>query len=129
MIAGQETIGLELLQARPDLGTLLVPLSGGGLAGGIAAAATAIKPGIRVVSITMDRGAAMHASIRAGHKAKVEEVPSLADSLGGGIGMQNRLSFPQCRDLLDKAVLVTEAEIYRRLQAIYWEERMVAEGA
>ena len=45
-------------------------------------------PGVRVIGITMDRGAAMHASIRAGHPVEVEEVASLADSLGGGIGLE-----------------------------------------
>ena len=129
VIAGQGTIGLELLEDRPDLAAVLVPLSGGGLAAGIALAAKAIKPDIRVIGISMDRGAAMHASIRAGRPVEVEEVASLADSLGGGIGMENRLSFPLCRTLLDDVVLVSEDEIYRAMQALYYEERMVAEGA
>jgi threonine dehydratase len=129
VIAGQGTIGPELLEARPDLAAILVPLSGGGLAAGIAVAAKAIKPGIKVIGVTMDRGAAMAASIRAGRPVEVTEVPSLADSLGGGIGLANRLSFPLCRDRLDGVVLVTEAEIYRAMQALYWQDRIVAEGA
>ena len=88
VIAGQGTIGLELLEVRPDIDTILVPLSGGGLAAGIALAAKAIKPAVKVIGISMDRGAAMHASIAAGHPVEVEEVASLADSLGGGIGLQ-----------------------------------------
>ncbi len=129
VIAGQGTIGLELLEAQPDLDTILVPLSGGGLAGGVAFAAKTINPKIRVIGITMDRGAAMHASLQAGHPVEVTEVASLADSLGGGIGMQNRLSFPLCRDYLDDVVLVSETEIYRALQTIYYEDRIVCEGA
>ncbi len=129
VIAGQGTIGLEIMAARPDTEVLLVPLSGGGLAAGVAMAAKAIKPSIRVVGISMDRGAAMYESIRAGHPVEIEEVPSLADSLGGGIGMQNRLSFPMCRDLLDEVVLVSEEEIYHAMQALYYEDRIVAEGA
>lgn len=129
VIAGQGTIGLEILAARPDVTTLLVPLSGGGLAAGVALAAKSINPAIRVIGISMDRGAAMHASILAGHPVEVEEVPSLADSLGGGIGMRNRLSFPMCRDLLDQVVLVTEDEIYHAMQVLYHEDRIVAEGA
>jgi Threonine dehydratase len=77
----------------------------------------------------MDRGPAMHLSIRAGHPVEVEEVPSLADSLGGGIGQDNRLSFPLCRALLDDTVLVTEEEIYHAMQVLYWEDRIIAEGA
>jgi threonine dehydratase len=92
-------------------------------------AAKAIKPGIRVIGITMDRGAAMYQSIKAGRPVEVKEYPSLADSLGGGIGMQNRLSFPMCRDLLDDILLVTEEEIYRAMQVLYYEDRIVAEGA
>ena len=60
VIAGQGTIGLELLQERPDLKTLLLPLSGGGLAAGVAVAAKALNPDIHIVGFTMDRGAAMH---------------------------------------------------------------------
>ncbi|MEO8531993.1 MAG: pyridoxal-phosphate dependent enzyme, partial [Deltaproteobacteria bacterium] len=129
VIAGQGTIGLELLEARPDLDLILVPLSGGGLAAGIAVAAKALKPKVRVIGVTMDRGAAMAASIRAGHPVDVTEVASLADSLGGGIGSQNRLTFPMCRDLLDDVVLVTEEQIRDAMQVLYFEDRMVAEGA
>ncbi len=129
VIAGQGTIGLELMQDRPDIGTILVPISGGGLAAGIAVAARAIRPDISVIGISMDRGAAMHESIAAGQPVEVEEVASLADSLGGGIGLRNRLSYPLCRDLLDDIILVTEEEIYRAMQALYHEDRIVAEGA
>ena len=129
VIAGQGTIGLEMMEARPDLATLLVPLSGGGLAAGIALAAKAINPDVRVIGISMDRGAAMHASLQAGHPVEVEEVASLADSLGGGIGLDNRYTFDLCRDLLDEVMLVSEEEIYRAMQALYYEDRLVAEGA
>jgi threonine dehydratase len=129
VIAGQGTIGLELLEDRPDLAAILVPLSGGGLAAGVALAAKAIKPSIKVIGITMDRGAAMRESVRAGRPVEVEEVPSLADSLGGGIGLDNRLSFPICRALPDDLVVGTEEEIYNAMQTLYFEDRMVAEGA
>ncbi len=129
VIAGQGTIGLELLEDRPDLAAILVPLSGGGLAAGVALAAKAIKPSIRVIGVTMDRGAAMFEAVRAGRPVDVREVPSLADSLGGGIGLGNRLTFSICRDLLDDIVLVTEEDIYDAMQTLYFEDRMVAEGA
>lgn len=129
VIAGQGTIGLEILEARPDISTILVPLSGGGLAAGVAVAAKSINPKIKVIGISMDRGAAMHLSIAAGEPVEVEEVPSLADSLGGGIGMDNKLSFPLCRQHLDQTILVKEEEIYRAMQTLYYEDRIVAEGA
>jgi len=65
----------------------------------------------------------------AGAPVEVVEVASLADSLGGGIGMANRLTYPMCRDLLDDIILVTEEEIRDAMQALYFEDRMVAEGA
>ena len=129
IIAGQGTIALEMLTARPDLDTLLIPLSGGGLAAGMAVAARAIRPDIRLIGASMERGAAMAAALDAGRPVEIEEHPSLADSLGGGIGLENAYSFPLCRDLLDDVVLVTEAEIYAAMQALYHEDRMVAEGA
>jgi threonine dehydratase len=129
VIAGQGTIGLELLEDRPNLEAILVPLSGGGLAGGIALAAKTLKPGIRVIGISMDRGAAMHESIRAGKPIEVEEVPSLAESLGGGIGLENRWTFDLCRRLLDETVLVSEGEIYRGIRHLLLNEKQVAEGA
>ena len=129
VIAGQGTIALELLEDCPDLATVLVPLSGGGLAGGVSFALKQLKPDVKVIGISMDRGAAMHASLQAGHPVEVEEVASLADSLGGGIGLENRLSFPLCRDYLDDIILVTEEEIYRAMRAHYFEDRIVCEGA
>ncbi len=129
VIAGQGTIGYEMLEACPELDTLLVPLSGGGLAAGVAVAAKALDPRIKVIGITMERGAAMHASLAAGHPVEVEEVSSLADSLGGGIGQGNRLSFPLCRDYLDDTVLVSEEEIRSAMQTLFFEDRLIAEGA
>jgi threonine dehydratase len=107
VVAGQGTIGLEI--GTPE--TVLVPLSGGGLAAGIAVAIKALSPATRVIGLTMENGAAMAVSIRAGHPVEVMETASLADSLGGGIGLRNRVTFPLCRDLLDEVILLAEAEI------------------
>jgi len=129
VIAGQGTIALELLEDRPDLTTIVVPLSGGGLISGIAVAAKALKPGIRIIGVSMENGAAMRASLAAGRPVEVTEVPTLADSLGGGIGLQNRYTFALCRALVDETILLSEAEIYRGMQALFREQRLVSEGA
>nr|WP_321507984.1 hydroxyectoine utilization dehydratase EutB [uncultured Celeribacter sp.] len=129
VIAGQGTIALEMLRQRPELDTLLIPLSGGGLAAGMACAAKTVKPGIRVIGLSMNRGAAMAASLTAGHPVEVTEVASLADSLGGGIGARNQHSFAMCQRFLDDVVLLEESEIYHAMQALYFEDRLVAEGA
>ena len=107
----------------------LSPCRAVGLREAWALAAKAINPDIRVIGISMDRGAAMNASIEAGHPVEVTEVASLADSLGGGIGLDNKLSFSLCSTLLDDIVLVTEEEIYRGLQTLYYEDSHIAEGA
>lgn len=129
VIAGQGTLGLEMLEAVPDVDTVLVPLSGGGLAAGIAAAVKGLRPRARVVGVSMEHGAAMKASLDAGKPVLVEEVPTLADSLGGGIGLDNRLTFSMCRDLLDEVVLLSEGEIAAGIRHAYEAEREVVEGA
>lgn len=129
IIAGQGTLGLEILEQLPEVETLVVPLSGGGLISGIAAAAKARKPGVRVVGVTMERGAAMHRSQKAGKPVAVEELPTLADSLGGGIGLDNRYTFAMVRDLVDAIVLVSETEIAGAIRHAYFEDRQIVEGA
>lgn len=129
IIAGQGTVGLELLEQVPDAETVLVPVSGGGLISGVAAAMKTQKPDIRIVGVSMERGAAMHASQKAGRPVAVEELPTLADSLGGGIGLDNRLTFAMTRDLVDDIVLVSETEIAAAIRHTYWAERQIIEGS
>jgi threonine dehydratase len=129
VVAGQGTLGLEMLDAVPDLEWVLVQLSGGGLIAGIAAAIKARRPAVRVVGISMERGAAMSASLRAGHPVGVDELPTLADSLGGGIGAANRVTFEMVRTLVDEVVLLSEPEIAAGVRHCYWQERQVVEGA
>lgn len=129
VIAGQGTLGLELLEDTPELDTLLIPLSGGGLLAGIALAAKAINPAIRIVGISPEHGAAMIASLHAGHPVEIAEEPTLADSLGGGIGLDNRYTFALTQRLVDEVVQVTEDEIAEAMRDLYRHERLVTEGA
>lgn len=128
VIAGQGTIALELLGERSP-GTILVPLSGGGLLSGIAMVAKSIRPSLRVVGVSMERGAAMAASLRAGHPVEVEEVATLADSLGGGILAENRYTLAMVQRYVDDVVLVSEEEIADAMRALLQEERLCVEGA
>lgn len=129
VVAGQGTLGLELLADLPDLASVLVPLSGGGLAAGVAAAVKALAPRAQVIGISMDRGAAMAASLRAGHPVAVTEEPTLADSLGGGIGLGNRLTLAMCQALLDDVILVAEDEIAAAMRHIHAVTGDAVEGA
>lgn len=127
--AGQGTIGLELMRQWPDVDTVVVPVSGGALMAGVALAVKSIKPQTRLVGVSMDRGAAMHESLKAGKPVAVPEVESLADSLQGGIGLDNDHSFEMIRELVDELVLVTEDEIALAMAEAVIEERLVLEGA
>lgn len=129
IIAGQGTIGLEIAEAMPDVATVVVGLSGGGLAAGVAAAIKGMRSSAKVIGATMERGAAMKASLDAGRPVQVEEFPSLADALGGGVGLDNKLTFPMCQALLDDVVLLSESEIAAGIRHAYAQEREIVEGA
>lgn len=128
VIAGQGTIGLELVEDLPELAQVLVPLSGGGLAAGIALAVKTLRPNVRIIGVSMEKGAAMAASLNAGRPVDVVEEETLADSLGGGIGLANRFTFPLCRALLDEVVLVSEDEIAAGIRHAAREEGETVEG-
>lgn len=127
--AGQGTIGLELVDQWPEVDTVVVPVSGGALMAGVALAVKTLRPDARLIGVSMDRGAAMYSSIEAGHPIAVPEVESLADSLQGGIGLENDHSFEMVRELVDELILVTEDEIATAMAEAVIEERMILEGA
>jgi threonine dehydratase len=129
IIAGQGTLGLEIIEDLPEVETVIVPLSGGGLIAGVARAIKSAAARIRVVGVTMERGCAMYQSQKAGRPVPVEELPSLADALGGGIGLDNRYTFAMVRDLVDELLLVSEEEIADAIRHAYFEERQVIEGS
>lgn len=128
IVAGQGTIGLELLEDLPDLRTAIVPLSGGGLIGGIALALKTCNPDLRVVGVSMERGAAMYESLQAGEPVEVPEEESLADSLQGGIGVDNQLTMDLVRSHVDEVVLVSEEEIGLAMALALAEHHLVLEG-
>jgi threonine dehydratase len=129
VIAGQGTLGLEMLQLVADIDTVLVQLSGGGLISGIALAIKSKRPNVRIVGISMQRGAAMAASQSAGKPIEVEELPTLADSLGGGIGLDNHLTFAMVRNYVDEIVLLSEEEIAVGVRHAYFDEQIILEGS
>ncbi len=128
VIAGQGTVGLEILDQLPEVGTVLVPLSGGGLLSGISAFIKANRPDVRMVGVSMDRGAVMYESVRRGRPVQMPEVPTLADSLQGGIGLDNRFTFEMVREYVDDIVVVSEEEIGSAM-AILGREGLIVEGA
>ena len=127
VIAGQGTIGLELLEDDPEIDTVLVPLSGGGLMSGIAYTLKQNRPSLRMIGVSMDRGPAMVESIRAGRLVDIVEEPTLADALAGGLNKDNRYTFEMVREYVDDYVLVTEEEIAGAM-VVALQEKLVVEG-
>jgi len=127
VIAGQGTIGLELLDEFPALDTVIVPLSGGGLLGGIAFALKSADPGIHVVGVSMERGPAMVESLRAGRVVEIVEEPTLADALAGNIHPCD-YTFPLVQKTIDETVLVSEEEIASAMNFALEEHHLVVEG-
>jgi threonine dehydratase len=129
IIAGQGTIGLELVQDLPAVDKVLVPLSGGGLIAGIALALKSTNPAIGVVGVSVERAPVMAESLAAGKPVQLPEEPTLADSLQGGIGLDNQYTFRLVRDLVDDVVLVSEEEIAAAMAYALYEHHLVVEGA
>ncbi|NIC07260.1 hydroxyectoine utilization dehydratase EutB [Billgrantia bachuensis] len=127
--AGQGTIGLELMEDAPDLDRVIVGLSGGGLLGGIGAAVKAIRPETCMTGVSLARGAAMWESLQAGRPVAVEEVTSLADSLGGGVGLDNRCTFTLVREVMNDHFQVSETAIAHAMVDILEHEKLLVEGA
>lgn len=129
VIAGQGTIGLEILEDLPDVASIIVPTSGGGLISGISAAVRTTSPEVTVTGVSMERGAVMHASLEAGHPVVLEESDTLADSLLGGIGLENRYTFRLVQRYVSRIVLLPEEEIARGMAFLLKYHKMMVEGA
>ncbi len=129
VIAGQGTLGLEIVEQVPDVRTAFVPLSGGGLIAGVALALKSVDPAIRIVGVSMEQGAVMHESLRAGSQVEMPEADTLADSLQGGLGRDNRFTLRAAQELVDQTVLVPESAIAEAMRHAYARHRMVLEGA
>lgn len=129
VIAGQGTIGLELIEAFPELEVAIIPVSGGGLFAGIALVLKHYIPNIRLVGVSMERSPVMYESIRQKQIVTLEEEDTLADSLLGGIGTDNYYTYELVKKYIDDFVLLTEAEIARAMSYMLTEHQLGVEGA
>ena len=121
VIAGQGTIALELLDECPQLDAIIVPLGGGGLISGIALAAKALKPSIRIIGAEPELAGDGAASKREGSIQPAMKPVTMADGLRTSLGP---LTFPVVRDLVDEIVLVSEADIAAHMQLV-WERMKI----
>ncbi len=115
IIAGQGTAGLEILAQQPDVTAVLVPIGGGGLAAGVAAALKLSKPGIRVIGVEPAGAAAMKASIDAGRPVTLDRTESIADGLMPV--RPGNLTFAHARRFVDEIVTVEDRQI---VEAVLW---------
>ncbi len=124
---GQGTIACEILRQNPDIDTIVVPMGGGGLSTGIAVAAKAIKPGIRVIGVQTEACPAFIKSFE--DKVCYEEYPvtgdTLCDALVGGVG---RLAYETLPEYIDDIIEVKETTIRRATKLMIKDERFIAEG-
>jgi threonine dehydratase len=128
VIAGQGTLAIELLADAGELDAVIVPLSGGGLASGVALAVKARSPDTKVVGASASHAAVLHAALLAGRPVDVAERPTLAGALSGGLGETNRHSLRLTHALLDEALVVGESEIAAAMRWARAELGLVVEG-
>jgi threonine dehydratase len=127
VIAGQGTIGLELVEALPDLELLIVPIGGGGLISGIALAVKALLPDVRIVGVQAAGCASIPQSLAAGEPIAAPAARTIADGIA--VKRPGDLTLPIIRDLVDEVVIVDDDEIARGIAYIVQNARLVVEGA
>ena len=125
-IAGQGTVGLEIVEDVPDAGVVVVPIGGGGLIAGIAVAVKAMRPGARIIGVEPELSTAMHSALAAGERVEVTPA-SIADGLSAPHA--GRMALGICRQLVDDVVLVSEAEIRAGFRFLYERAKLAAEPA
>lgn len=128
VIAGQGTIGLELVEQIADLAAVIVPLSGGGLISGIGQALRERRPDVTLIAASAARASVMYESLRAGHPLEIDEEPTIANALSGGIGLTNRYTLRMVQQLVDEHTLLEEDEIKRAMAFAATEHKLVVEG-
>jgi threonine dehydratase len=127
VIAGQGTIGLELLEQLPDVQSVIVPIGGGGLASGIAFAIKSLNPSVEVWGVQAAGAPGMYQSMADGHIQCLPNVCTVADGIA--VKQPGDLTYEMCRKYLDGIVTVTEDEICAAILAIIEQQKMVVEGA
>jgi len=128
VIAGAATVALEVIEDRPSVGVFVVPIGGGGLIGGVAAAAKAISARCEVVGVEVEASCAFLTSVRAGHLVEITPGPTLADGLGGNPDPET-ITFALIRRFVDRIVTVSEPDLASAIVGLVESEHLVSEGA
>jgi threonine dehydratase len=127
IVAGQGTVGLEILEQVPDVRTVVVCTGGGGLLAGIALAVKSIRPDVRVVGVQAEKAAAYPASLAAGHPVPLDGMATMADGIA--VGCPGTVPFTLVRELVDEIVTVSEESLSRALLLCLERAKLVVEPA
>ncbi|MGR3717742.1 MAG: threonine/serine dehydratase [Thermohalobaculum sp.] len=128
IIAGQGTVGLELAEQCPDLAAVYVCVGGGGLISGIGSYLKARRPDVEIIGCWPANATAMHLCLERGEIYDTPETETLSDGSAGGVE-QGAITFPICQQVIDRHVLVSEAEIASAMRAMAASENFIIEGA
>jgi threonine dehydratase len=127
VLAGQGTLGLEVVDDVPDVGTIVIPIGGGGLIGGVAIALRHLRPGVRIVGVEPEGAPTLTRALQAGAPVSLDDVSTIADGLSAPFA--GALTYELVRDLVDDVVLVSEAEILTAMRLLALRAKVVAEPA
>lgn len=127
VMAGNGTIGLEILEDLPEVDAVVIPFGGGGLSAGIASAVRALKPDTRLLAAEVETAAPLAASLAAGEPRTVEYIPSFVDGIGGK-GVLAEM-WPLSSALLDGSLLVSLNQVVEAVRLLAERNRVIAEGA
>ena len=127
IIAGQGTMGIEIVDQVPDLDAVVVPVGGGGLLAGVALAVKSLRPHAKVIAVEADHVASFSAALRAGEPTRIATQPTLADGLA--IPQVGTNAFNLAKDLVDRCVVVSEEQIALSILRIVELEKGVVEGS
>ncbi|BEN61525.1 threonine/serine dehydratase [Serratia sp. CY81593] len=128
VIAGQGTCGMELVEQLTDLDAVFVAVGGGGYIAGIGTVLRQLSPNTQLIACWPENATSMYSALEAGHIFPVEEQETLSDGTAGGVE-PGAVTFPLCQQLIDRKVLVSEAEIKHAMRRIAASDRWIIEGA
>ena len=127
VMAGQGTIGLEILAELPEVECIIVPVGGGGLIGGIAAVVKTLRPNVQIIGIEPSGAASMQESLRAGQPVRLERVDTIAD--GVAVSMPGDLTYSAVRSLVDDMITVTDDELMDAFLMLLEKHKLIAEAS
>jgi len=127
VMAGNGTIGLEILEDLPDPDLVLVPWGGGGLASGIGSALRALRPQVKIIAVEVETAAPLSASLAAGSPQSISYRPSFVDGIGGKTVLPRM--WPLAQELLDGALVASLSEVAAAVRLLAERSRVIAEGA